>query len=71
MKSDALKKNAFWILAGVAPFLTFLTFLFDVLVIFIMRFGLLITVMGELFRRHDVGGFTDAEYAAVRAGIVG
>ena len=26
MKSDALKKNAFWILAGVAPFLTFLTF---------------------------------------------
>ncbi len=26
MKSDALKKNLFWILAGVAPVLTFLTF---------------------------------------------
>ena len=26
MKTDALKKNIFWILAGVAPFLTFLTF---------------------------------------------
>ena len=26
MKSDAIKKNLFWILAGVAPFLTFLTF---------------------------------------------
>ena len=26
MKSDALKKNAFWILAGVGPALTFLTF---------------------------------------------
>ncbi len=28
MKTEVLKKNIFWILAGVAPFLTFLTFLF-------------------------------------------
>ena len=28
MKPEVLKKNIFWILAGVAPFLTFLTFLF-------------------------------------------
>ncbi|WP_207790566.1 SHOCT domain-containing protein [Polymorphobacter fuscus] len=36
-----------------------MTFLLDVLIIFvfIMWFWLLITVMGDLFRRHDVGGF--------------
>ncbi len=39
--------------------MTFMTFLLDVLIIFvfIMWFWLLITVMADLFRRHDVGGF--------------
>lgn len=39
--------------------MTFLTFFLDVLIIFvfIMWFWLLITVMGDLFRRDDVGGF--------------
>jgi uncharacterized RDD family membrane protein YckC len=39
--------------------MTFMTFLLDVLIIFvfIMWFWLLITVMGDLFRRDDVGGF--------------
>lgn len=39
--------------------MTFATFLLDVMIIFIfiMWFWLLITVMGDLFRRHDVGGF--------------
>ncbi len=39
--------------------MTFMTFLLDVMIIFIfiMWFWLLITVMGDLFRRHDVGGF--------------
>nr|WP_310524653.1 SHOCT domain-containing protein [Polymorphobacter sp.] len=39
--------------------MTFATFLLDVLIIFvfIMWFWLLITVMGDLFRRDDVGGF--------------
>lgn len=37
----------------------FMTFLLDVLIIFvfIMWFWLLITIMGDLFRRDDVGGF--------------
>ena len=36
-----------------------MTFLLDVMIIFIfiMWFWLLITVMGDLFRRDDVGGF--------------
>jgi hypothetical protein len=36
-----------------------LTFFFDVLIVFvfIMWFWLLITVLGDLFRRHDVSGF--------------
>ena len=39
--------------------MTFATFLLDVMIIFIfiMWFWLLITVMGDLFRRDDVGGF--------------
>jgi hypothetical protein len=39
--------------------MTFATFLLDVLIIFvfIMWFWLLITIMGDLFRRDDVGGF--------------
>ena len=39
--------------------MTFATFMLDVLIIFIfiMWFWLLITVMGDLFRRDDVGGF--------------
>ena len=39
--------------------MTFMTFLLDVLIIFvfIMWFWLLITVMSDLFRRDDVGGF--------------
>ena len=39
--------------------MTLMTFLLDVMIvfIFIMWFWLLITVMSDLFRRHDVGGF--------------
>ena len=39
--------------------MTFMAFLLDVMVVFvfIMWFWLLITVMGDLFRRDDVGGF--------------
>jgi hypothetical protein len=39
--------------------MTFMTFLLDVMIvfIFIMWFWLLITVMGDLFRRDDIGGF--------------
>ena len=39
--------------------MTFMTFLLDVMIVFvfIMWFWLLITVMGDLFRRDDVGGF--------------
>lgn len=39
--------------------MTFATFLLDVMIIFvfIMWFWLLITVMSDLFRRDDVGGF--------------
>lgn len=39
--------------------MTFLTFLLDVMIVFvfIMWFWLLITVMADLFRRDDVGGF--------------
>lgn len=39
--------------------MTFLGFLFDVMIIFIfiMWFWLLITVMSDLFRRDDIGGF--------------
>ena len=39
--------------------MTFMTFLLDVMIIFvfIMWFWLLITVMGDLFRRDDTGGF--------------
>lgn len=40
--------------------MTFMTFLLDVMIIFIfiMWLWLLITVMGDLFRRDDAGGFT-------------
>lgn len=39
--------------------MTFMQFLLDVMIIFvfIMWFWLLITIMGDLFRRDDVGGF--------------
>lgn len=39
--------------------MTFMTFLLDVMIVFvfIMWFWLLITVMSDLFRRDDVGGF--------------
>ena len=46
-------------IAGEYPTMPFLTFLLDVFIIFVfvLWFWLLITVIGDLFRRHDVGGF--------------